>query len=619
MNTHNSDIFTPASIATVSRLYFKVPLYQRLFAWSETEVKGLLGDLEYHFDKAAKDSMLDKAYYLGVVTTVEDGETLCLVDGQQRLTVLMIMAAQFSHYSEHWKRFFDHGNRLELFAREDDALYLKSLADSTIKTSYTNRLMETAYHVVEQFIEKMADEKIREFIANCFDHITLFNSRLPKEYLQNPSSLNKYFEVMNSSGVNLEQHEVLKVKLLKGQSEHQHLLRIWNMCADFSKPLLRRGEDVDNLQYATDYSNLFLLALHSPKEVLDKVEARGVDTQENNQEKENCTIAEIPIKAHTFNKIVPEERERSVITFSEFLLLTLDLYLRKHGKCGHKQNLWAFYKTDCLIERFETFLPKDAVTGFYAFMLTMRIALDVFVIRKTFDDQDSRYSLVCREENSKREHLCLKQYEAMMTVSTSYYKWLPELLDFCTSADEHNMRTTHELLSFIKAWDNKQHPMPSNHNELAYGSIDRYWFWRLDYCLWENMAFPEKDSGENEPTMKAIFPYKQAILDYTFKSNRSIEHLHPQNQSNNDLWDFNTINSFGNLAMISQSFNSLQSNEDVHVKFARIEIQARKKMLQSIKMLYMYLEAKGNPDEWSPIVAERHGKEMIELLEKSYL
>lgn len=72
------------------------------------------------------------------------------------------------------------------------------------------------------------------------------------------------------------------------------------------------------------------------------------------------------------------------------------------------------------------------------------------------------------------------------------------------------------------------------------------------------------------------------------------------------------------VSIYTQSFNSQQSNEDVHVKFSRIETQARNKALQSIKLLRMYLSVKGNPEGWTPEAAKKHEEEMLKLLSKSY-
>ena len=47
--------------------------------------------------------------------------------------------------------------------------------------------------------------------------------------------------------------------------------------------------------------------------------------------------------------------------------------------------------------------------------------------------------------------------------------------------------------------------------------------------------------------------------------------------------------------MISQSFNSGQSDDPVTVQFARIKDQAANRALQSIKMYLMYNDADKNP------------------------
>lgn len=111
---------------------------------------------------------------------------------------------------------------------------------------------------------------------------------------------------------------------------------------------------------------------------------------------------------------------------------------------------------------------------------------------------------------------------------------------------------------------------------------------------------------------------KQIIDEYVFRANRSIEHLHPQHQENNDEWDDEDIHSFGNLAMISQSFNSQQSDDPVTVKFARIMDQAHNHSLQSIKMYLMYLDAEKSPSGWKVDIKNSHQAKMFKLLLESF-
>ena len=62
------------------------------------------------------------------------------------------------------------------------------------------------------------------FATNVFERLSFFFSVLPNEYLNDPMSLNKYFEAMNAGGKGLEQHEILKVQLMRGESNQENLL-----------------------------------------------------------------------------------------------------------------------------------------------------------------------------------------------------------------------------------------------------------------------------------------------------------------------------------------------------------------------------------------------------------
>lgn len=605
----NSVKFTPEIIVkNGGGTKFIVPLYQRLFAWSRQEVSALLDDLRFHFEKwpDVKPSDPHFPYYLGVVTTVPHKERYCLVDGQQRCTVLMIMASVFSGMSPEWKAFFDEGNRLELFAREDDARFLKGLASGITNGKYVNILMAEAYKETVDFMAKMDPDEQKLFAERCFSRITIFNSILPLDYMSDPSSLNRYFEVMNSAGVNLEQHEVLKVTLLSEQKDQTELLRIWNICSDFSAPLLRKKENVGLEEYSARYVELFS---QSAVQAVDTI-MRYNDSYDtpDGDDAQYPTIAEIDIEAQEFNNPLVEKNERSVLSFPEFLLLTLDIYKNLDGG-------WSFYKVDKLNDRFKEYLPPREVPGFYDLMLKLRVALDLYVIRRRIDGQDSEYNLLYRSAGKKIDDDCLEQYEAMLSVSTPYYKWLRVLLEHVLNPQAD--KTSGGILEALKNWDNQEHPCPVTAANLTYGTVDRYWFWRLDYYLWEQVARPE-DTEEDAETGHLIQPYRQAVLDYTFRADRSIEHLHPQNEANNTSWDREVIDSFGNLAMISQSFNSQQSNDNVHVKFARIESQAKSKTLQSIKLLRMYISVKGNPDGWTSEAAKLHEEEMLKVLSDSY-
>lgn len=242
------------------------------------------------------------------------------------------------------------------------------------------------------------------------------------------------------------------------------------------------------------------------------------------------------------------------------------------------------------------------VKDFYENLLYYRLLLDFYIIHKEGDDNANKYNIVFRSESSTE---ALKQYQSMLYVSqTQFYNWLKPIL---YRLSKENPTDTSQLLGWIKEIDNSLHARPESPGSLSYiCSVDKYWFWRLDYYLWEkrDLYFADED--------------KEIVDGYVFRANRSIEHLHPQHQANNDEWKIDDIHSFGNLAMISQSFNSQQSDDPVTVKFARIADQAHNHSLQSIKMYRMYLDAQKNPEGWTKDIKDAHQEQMFDLLVKSY-
>jgi uncharacterized protein with ParB-like and HNH nuclease domain len=83
MSLNNDDIFEFSPSTTGNRL-FRVPVYQRLYAWGREQIWQLLDDITAAFEK---DHTSD--YYIGsIVLSRSKDDTFILIDGQQRLTTL---------------------------------------------------------------------------------------------------------------------------------------------------------------------------------------------------------------------------------------------------------------------------------------------------------------------------------------------------------------------------------------------------------------------------------------------------------------------------------------------------------------------------------------------------
>lgn len=599
----NKNRYTPKDIVEQK---FSIPLYQRLFSWTPKEVRKLLSDLKEHFD-SERFKIEKNAYYLGMFTAIEREGYIDLIDGQQRFTVMILMAIAFKHIPE-WNSFLNAGERLKLIARSEDENYLRNLAnDDNLSNhleignsyyNYENLYMKNALLCINDYIEEVFgdDEKAKDIYAlNIYNHLTFFISELPFHYLKEATSLNKYFEVLNSTGRGLEQHEILKVKLIRNQQDSDRLVRIWNAVSQMEFPIIWRSEEINDQQYADLYRHAIKeCRLGNFDNALSYIKDSINDAQGNTD-----TIDVIPVKkkekSSGFHAV---ERQDSILSFPEFLLLSLDLSFDLNGKDG-------FYQKDKLIERFEKQVITD-IDGFYNNLLFYRLLLDYYVVRRDISNGQSRFTLNFRD-NDREKRECLRQYLSMLSVSTEFYIWLIPYMKQLLQLPNDWLDAS-AILQKLKDEDNMRRcndGYPQKLREKKFPNIDRYWFWRLDYYLWEQRTYYFNTEDQ------------RIVDEYVFRTNRSIEHLHPQNESYNEVWKSDITNGFGNLAMISQSFNSLQSNDNIRVKFARIQEQLDNKSLQSLKMFVMFRSANEDHSKWSEQLALDNLDQMCTLLEKT--
>lgn len=600
MNYKNYKRYTPEEIVS-DEMKFSIPLYQRLFVWDETQVSKLLTDLYKHF---LKPEVQDKPYYLGQMTIVKEPGQCILIDGQQRFTVMILLALVLRKYDGDWDKFLmQNGDlRLSFTGRSECRQYILDRYRNGTKAHYAP--MEKVMNCIENFIEECKESEgfsVADFSKRIFKQMSFFLTELPDTYMQHPVLLNRHFEAMNSTGKMLESHEILKVELMRGCDEQVYLTRIWNLVSRMEQPLISPKAEDGGVEKCRER---YTAAIQECIQDRFSCALELCVADEQNQLNTCPDIADIkanPLPSSTFHS----QPERSVLSFPDFLLLVLDLTNGAAREISDSD----FYQSDKLLSRFQEYKPSN-IKLFYNNLLMYRLLLDFYVDRVRYDVQGAghHYLLFNDGNEENHHHHRLRQYEAMLHVSThNSYKWLKPFLTYIIKG--RAQVTSAGLLQALKKIDNKNHPFVNSIEDLSYGKVDRYWFWRLDYYLWENRSAVFKENVN-----------EKAVSDYEFRANRSIEHLHPQNESQNKAWDESKydLNGFGNLAMISQSFNSAQSNDPVEVKFARIKDQAAMGNLQSLKLYYMYLSAGKTGEGWTEENAKTSGEYMFDILADSY-
>lgn len=605
-----SEIYTPEKIASgkfKGYKKFRIPIYQRLYEWEDEQLLGLLEDMKAYFKSTEGDNL----YYLGMMTVSPSKDGIAdLVDGQQRFTTLMLLGIAMRNK---WNNFITP-DRLSFIAREDDQAYLewiirnyKNFNETTLKDIpvLVNLKMQHALKVIEDFLDRLGEDK-EDYCNNVYRRLAFFVSELPAGYKESPKKLNKYFETMNSAGRSLEQHEKIKVELLKNcpdEYDKDVFNNIWNEVERMDK-LIFCAEENEEMSYQTDAA---IEKICQNKIITDYAVERR-EYQDYGMKIEDILPSEEEPKEQRAKKDIG-----SVIDFQELLILALNFTLNQEFPLDK-------YKLEDVFKNL--FADTSKIPLFYRNLYLIRLLLDRYVIRVEKEDGKNTYRLrLTDEENITEDERRLIQYQSMLYVSTSAHKWLTPYLNWLENL-EANVRkglTASILLDKLKEIDNNQiHEVSSLKpvDDMTYDNgIERYWFWRLDYYLWERRK--EKDENGNY----RFFNLKeQNIVDsYVFRVNRSIEHLHPQNQANNEKWNEKEVNSFGNLAMISASFNSQQSNKSVEEKFGRIKSQLKIKELESLKMYKMYLMAGETDSGWTTERKDMHQEEMYKILKESFL
>lgn len=191
---------------------FSIPEYQRPYIWKNRQIVKLLRDITEH--QAHSSTM---PYYLGSVILHADGERLNIIDGQQRLTTLALMAhlnGQFTDFSLHYNSPISQRQIVHNLA------WLKQ---------HSGEWLELIDFTLLQF--------------------SLVITRSEDQAYQ-------FFETQNTGGVRLNGDQIIKAHHLRAIGEKDkpsvdHFARRWEALGDLSKivDLLLRGRYWQHLHF----------------------------------------------------------------------------------------------------------------------------------------------------------------------------------------------------------------------------------------------------------------------------------------------------------------------------------------------------------------------------------
>ncbi|WP_304341733.1 DUF262 domain-containing protein [Campylobacter ureolyticus] len=178
---------------------FIIPLYQREYVWQKEEVETLINDL----------NNAKQPYYIGNIVVDENYN---VIDGQQRLTTLYLMQIVLNPND-----CFD----LSYEIRQSDNKFLKSKKLDNLDKCENDNIRENLI-----FIKSKKDLLEKE---KLLDKVRITLTRLPHD-----TDITRYFELINSRGLQLEKHQILKAKfldILKNDESNIDWAKIWDYCS----------------------------------------------------------------------------------------------------------------------------------------------------------------------------------------------------------------------------------------------------------------------------------------------------------------------------------------------------------------------------------------------------
>lgn len=654
---HIIDDQTSGNIFTSEEHQYIIPLYQREYAWGEKQIVRLIEDIS-DAEKDNKDAENEKNYYIGtlIVSERNDGK-LEVIDGQQRLTTLFLLLNCLEETTNPYLTFEcrDRSNytlkNIQKAVEEKNGLDEKQQEDNIVKgVEIIKRTLEKEEKSNPRFIDALK-EKLKKVI--------LFQIIVPKH-----TDLNRYFEIMNTRGEQLAQHDILKAHLMKDLTpdERARFARIWDACSDMDGYVQmhfspKRREKL----FGDDWNKM-------PEEdnIWSQHNSHSTQQSGNTQEpKNNWTIegilnqSEVQASTEIESK---EERTRfeSIIDFPHFLLHTLKVYIHKKKikvdigrQLDDKKLIENFKKVETLrnkVPPMYNMYKLSFAREFIICLLQTRFAFDQYIIKREYtsknEDEDGEWSLKTlyasnsqttyyknstfigkgsRNQESVNKDLCKENLMIQSALRVSYTSpkemhWITELLiDLCVNK---KVTTYPDYPNHIEG--GMGNDILTSTEQIAATAVKNFIDKNITDDIW-------KKSGT--ATQHILFNYLDYLLwkqdyqkelkfkDFTFEFRNSVEHWYPQDPSSNSFshWDnvkdhYETVDCFGNLCLVQRNVNSKFSNLDPKSKKTTYKDFIAKGSLKLREMSKILDNC--TAEEWCTKACEEHEKDMIDILNK---
>ncbi|XAK36291.1 DUF262 domain-containing protein [Campylobacter coli] len=573
-----------------------------------------------------------------------------------------------------WKEFIMQGDKLRISMpiRENEEEVLKRFARfcNESKSNEKNNLFvreikkfpQDICQNISQALETIAnwfEENAKDDIAN-FSNFIYNNVKFVFVELAQNTDLNRFFIRMNNRGKQLEKHEILKARLLKNISDKERILyaHIWDICSQMDNYIFQKTSDRKISKLNESNENTI--------DTIDTIINRSFDKPNQDEEKQEkfksivdfptfllhvykiCNKQDITIDKNKLLEIIKIEDSGKAKAFIENLLkyrILFDYFIVK-GKDDEENS----YKIRRLDEEGKKFSKDfDDLAMVQNYLRVARIGLYnnyhhwLTPFLKFINNDKLKISYERVNNEDKPEELQIKIGDYNITTDFQCFlnklnlneKGLINFLENLDTALAKEQASTEEIKKDLLDISNAildqlkiENDQIDTENiffiedENSISELDRgtstphYWFYRLEYYLWKYSKIKYYLDGKNLKEIKLKNKnFSDIANNFYFRNLNSIEHVQAQSKANEKDWDDENIDNFGNLALISPSFNSSLSNLDTQDKYLYIN---KDNNIISLKLWLIYALSEKNQLNWTFNKAQEHRRQMLEILKKSF-
>ena len=619
---------------------YTIPLYQRAYAWEDKQLVQLIEDIQ--------DVAENAHYYIGSLIVSKQSGKYEVVDGQQRLTSLYLLLNCLGIRVKPTLTFAcREKSNYTLRNIEELLLENRSKLDMDRVESGIQRGVKILSHELgkadfdkESFIKKLAE-------------VIVYRIEVPEN-----TDLNRYFEIMNTRGEQLEQHDILKATLmsyLSDESEKRLFAKIWDACSDMTgyvqMHFVSKNNAVREAIFSGEWNWMPPKNWSNYKKIM----------KENTEDTTSHCIKDIidrDFKIEDDAGYVDGDirvRFESVIEFPYFLLHTLKVFVALYGiehENANSKITDELLDDKKLIDAFNRVFSHGVTEDgkisdnkeefsrrFIICLLRVRYLFDKYIIKREYanDSTDGEWSLkslyVSGQQSKKKPYYRNSKFtksrewastndwrtktnimiQSALRVSYTSPKvmhWITKLLIWLSEDDCKHIKNDDIARFDVIAEDIAIEAVKENFFNVCQDGVcamgvntPHIVFNYLDYLLW---YYDRED--------------KKKYSDFIFEFRNSVEHWYPQNPSEGTFEQWKDgVDRFGNLCIIQRNVNSKFSNMSPEAKKSTFKDMISK---GSIKLRIMSELTEKNGDKsaslyWKETMYKQHEEEMLDMLKQS--